>query len=170
MWDFLPSYQQKDKMSELAEQIFPFSKLYSGLADFMWSQRDEWTFKISQSKYRCRQTIKPMFILCAFWFSFLESLMCFCIEMTLLHILRNLSVGSILSCPRSLTETITASASSLICFPSETIEACKARTGSMMSFSAASFIVWPWMPCEGIGCPGQYFCASYISCISWSAA
>lgn len=35
VWDFLPSYQQKDKMSELAEQIFPFSKLYSGLADFM---------------------------------------------------------------------------------------------------------------------------------------
>lgn len=115
VWDFLQSYQQKDKKTEVAQQIFPFSTLYSGLTDFMRSQRDESTFKISQSKHRCRQTIKPMFILCAFWFSFLGSLMCFCIEMTLCIFSWTFLLSPFSSCPSSFTETITASASGLIC-------------------------------------------------------
>lgn len=86
----------------------------------------------------------------------------------IVHILRNLSVP-FSSCLGSLTETITASASSLICFPSQTIEASKARTGSLMNFGALlalGCIVWPWMLhmfCVWIGRPGQFFYASFIS-------
>lgn len=70
VWDFLQSYQQKDKKSEVAQQIFPFSTLYSGLTDFMRSQRDESTFKISQSKHRCRRLLNPCLSCVLFGFHF----------------------------------------------------------------------------------------------------
>lgn len=116
VWDFLPCYQPKDKKSGVAQQIFPFSTLYSGLTDFMRSQRDKSTFKISQSKDRCRETIKPMFILCAFWFSFLGSLMCFCIQMTLCIFWGAFLLAPFSLCLGSFAETITALANGWICF------------------------------------------------------
>lgn len=135
----------------------------------MRSQRDESTFKISQSKDRCRQTIKPMFILCAFWFSFLGSLMCFCIQMTLCIFWGAFLLAPFSLCPGSFAETITALANGWICFlfpPLKTLEACKARTGSTMKFGALLALLWPrmlLMSCVWIGCNGPFFCAFYKS-------
>lgn len=157
--DFLPSCQQKDKKSEVARQIFPLSTFYSVLTDFMQSQKDYSTIKISRIKHRCGQTIKPMFILCAFWFSFLGSLMCFCIGMTLCIFWGTFLLAPFLSCPGSFAETITASTSGLIYFP--------ARTGSTMKFGAFSALCCGHECCL---CPVckldvlvHFFCASYIS-------